>query len=291
MTSTTALLGLFGAGVGLGVTLIVAGWHGATPRWPRWVRRSTSHHDPHRTRWWFAAGGVGIVVAVVTGWLVGGILAAMATAALPRVFTSKAAHARVVARIEAIAAWSEMLRDTLSAAAGLEQAIVATGSTAPKPIRREIRARVARLERGDRLAPSLRYLADRLADPTADLVISALVLAAEKQARQLAELLGELAAETREQVSMRLRVDSGRARTRTSVRLIVGVTLAFAAGLVVLSRSYLTAFDSAVGQLVLAMVGGLFAIAFWWLRRMAEYQVPARFLTDLDALHREGALA
>lgn len=288
MTSITVLMGLLGVGIGLGLTLIVAGWHGVTPRLPRWIRRSTGRCGH---RWMLAAGGVGIVVAIVTGWLVGGILAATATAGLPRLFTSNAAHARVVARIEAIASWSEMLRDTLSAAAGLEQAIIATGSTAPKAIRPEIRELVFRLKRGERLAPSLRHLADQLADPTADLVISALVLAAEKQARQLAELLGELAAETREQVSMRLRVDAGRARTRTSVRLIVGVTLAFAAGLVVLNRSYLTAFNSAVGQLVLAVVGSLFAIAFWWLRRMAEHQAPARFLTNLEALHREGVRA
>jgi tight adherence protein B len=287
MTSGTALMGLLGAGIGLGLTLIVAGCSRVTLRLPRWARRFTGRRgrDPHRTRWLLAAGGVGVVVAVVTGWLVGGILAALATAGLPRVFSSNTAHARIVARIDAIASWSEMLRDTLSAAAGLEQAIVATAATTPDAIRPEIRELVVRLERGDRLAPSLRHLARQLADPTADLVISSLVLAAEKQARQLAELLGELAAETREQVSMRLRVEAGRARTRTSVRLIIGVTLAFAAGLVVLNRSYLAAFDSAAGQLVLALVGGLFAVAFWWLRRMAEHQVPARILTDLDALN------
>ncbi|MPZ79674.1 MAG: pilus assembly protein TadB [Actinophytocola sp.] len=287
MTATTALMGLLGAGVGLGLLLIVAGWRGAPLRVPRWARRPASHGgpDPHLARWLLAAGGVGIVVAVATGWLVGGILAAMATAGLPRVLGSNTQHVRTVARIEAIASWSEMLRDTLSAAAGLEQAIVATASTVPEAIRPEINELTFRLERGDRLAPSLRHLAEQLADPTADLVISALVLASDQQARQLADLLGELAAETREQVSMRLRVEAGRARTRTSVRLIVGVTLAFAAGLVVLNRGYLTPFDSALGQLMLALVGGLFTIAFWWLGRMAQYQNPARFLTDLDALH------
>lgn len=286
MTATTALIGLLGAGVGLGLLLIVAGWRGTPLRWPRWARRRASHGGPdqHLARWLLGAGVVGVAVAIVTGWLVGGILAAMATVGLPRVLGSNAAHTRTVARIEAIASWSEMLRDTLSAAAGLEQAIIATASTVPEAIQLEINELTLRLERGDRLAPSLRHLADQLADPTADLVISALVLASDQQARQLSELLGELAAETREQVSMRLRVEAGRARTRTSVRLIVGVTLAFAAGLVVLNRGYLTPFDSAVGQLMLALIGGLFAIAFWWLGRMAQYQTPARFLTDLDAL-------
>lgn len=297
MSATTAVMALLGAGVGLGVLLIVAGWLGASLRLPTWIRRGTGHagRDPVRVCWLLAAGAVGIVVAIATGWLVGGVLAAMATWGLPRVLGSDKHHARAVARIEAVASWSEMLRDTLAAAAGLEQAIVATAERVPEAIRPEINELTFRLERGDRLAPSLRHLADQLADPTADLLISALVLASEKQARQLADLLGELATETRDQVSMRLRVEAGRARTRTSVRMIVGVTVAFAAGLTVLNRGYLAPFDSALGQIMLALVGALFTISFLWLARMARYQTPDRFLTDLDALRpsdtTEGAKA
>lgn len=294
VSTTTALMGLLGIGAGLGLLLIVAGWRGITVRWPRWSRHNSGEagRDPLRARWLLAAGAVGIVVAIATGWLVGGVLAAMATWGLPRVLGSDKQHARTVARIEAIASWSEMLRDTLAAAAGLEQSIVATAETVPEAIRPEIHGLTFRLERGDRLAPSLRHLADQLADPTADLLISALVLASEKQARQLAELLGELATETREQVSMRLRVEAGRARTRTSVRMIVGVTLAFAAGLTAFNRGYLDPFDSAFGQIMLAVVGALFTLSFLWLARMARYQTPDRFLTDLDALRsRDGATA
>jgi tight adherence protein B len=287
MSTTTALMGLLGVGVGLGLLLIVAGWQGAPLRLPHGVRRvhDDVERDDFRVRWLLAAGAVGIVVAIATGWLVGGVLAAMATWGLPRVLGSNKQHARTVARVEAIASWSEMLRDTLAAAAGLEQAIVATAVTVPEAIRPEIHELTFRLDRGDRLAPSLRHLADQLADPTADLLISALVLASEKQARQLADLLGELATETREQVSMRLRVEAGRARTRTSVRMIVGVTVAFAAGLTALNRGYLAPFDSALGQIMLAFVGALFTISFLWLACMARYQTPERFLTDLGALH------
>ncbi len=294
VNTTTALMGLLGTGVGLGLLLIAAGWRGITMRWPRWGGRNSGEtgRDPLRARWLLAAGAAGIMVAIGTGWLVGGVLAAMATWGLPRVLGSNKQHARAVARIEAIASWSEMLRDTLAAAAGLEQAIVATAETVPEAIRPEIHELTFRLERGDRLARSLRHLADQLADPTADLLISALVLASEKQARQLAELLGELATETREQVSMRLRVEAGRARTRTSVRMIVGVTMAFATGLTVLNRGYLAPFDSALGQIVLAVVGALFTLSFLWLARMARYQTPDRFLTGLDALHsHDGATA
>lgn len=293
VSTTTALMALLGVGIGLGLLLIIAGWRGAQMRWPLWASRTDAggQRNPVRLRRLLAAIAVGLVVAIATGWLVGGVLAAMATWGLPRVFGSNAAHERYVARITAIASWAEMLRDVLGAAAGLEQAIVATADTVPEAIRPEINELVFRLERGDRLAPSLRLLADQLADPTADLVISSLVLASEKQARQLADLLGELAAEAREQVSMRLRVEAGRARTRTSVRMIVGVTLAFAAGLTLLNRGYLAPFDTALGQIMLALVGTLFTIAFVWLGRMARVQAPDRFLTDLAALRHNAAHA
>ncbi|MDQ3885867.1 MAG: type II secretion system F family protein, partial [Actinomycetota bacterium] len=233
---------------------------------------------------------VGVLSGVVTGWVVGAVLAGLACWALPRVVGRDPEHARRVARIEAIATWTEMLRDTLSAAAGLEQAILATAPLAPPAIRSEIVDLATRIENGDRLAPSLRHLADRLADPTGDLVIAALVLAAEQQARQLGDLLGSLAQAAREQASMRMRVEAGRARTRTSVRVIVGTTLAFAVAVVVLNRSYLSAYDSAVGQIVLLGIGVLFALGFAWLARIAKVSEPHRFLSTVDMVASETAL-
>ncbi len=174
-----------------------------------------------------------------------------------------------MARVEAIAVWTEMLRDTLAGAAGLEQAILATAPVAPSPIRPEVGALAARLS-SDRLVPALRAFAADLADPTADLVVAALLMAAEHEARQLGPLLGSLAQAARDQVNMRLRVEAGRARTRTSVRVVVGATLFMAAALVVLNRSYLTPYGSAAGQFVLAVVGGCFAAAFAWLTRLAR---------------------
>ncbi|MFD9735710.1 type II secretion system F family protein [Umezawaea sp. NPDC059074] len=224
------------------------------------------------------------MIGVVTGWAISAVLAAAAVVGLPRTVGANVDHKRQLGRIEAIASWTEMLRDTLVAAAGLEQAVLATAPMAPAAIREEVVELAARLERGERLASSLRVLADRLSDPTADLVIAALVLAAEHQARQLAELLGELAAEAREQAAMRMRVEAGRARTKTSVRVIVITTLAFAAGLVLLNRDYLAPYDTSAGQLVLLLVGSLFAVAFVCLHRIARLDPPDRFLTELAAI-------
>ncbi|GAA5121016.1 type II secretion system F family protein [Haloechinothrix salitolerans] len=285
MSVSTMVAGVLGTGFGLGVLLLIRGMRGqetttpvASGRWARWVNRLR-----HRS----SARGIalsvtsGVLVGVFTGWVVGGVLSALAVWALPRVLGHDTEQAYRVARTEAIAVWTEMLRDTLSAAAGLEQAIHATVDTAPASIRGDIYELSVRLQRGDRLADALDGLADDLNDPTADLVVSALILASQYQTSQLSDLLGELATEAREQVSMRLRVDAERARTRTSVRMIVATTLFLAGGLVVFNRGLLHPYDSAFGQLMLLVVGGLFAAAFAWLAKIARIGEPERFLTSV----------
>ncbi|MEU4767715.1 type II secretion system F family protein [Actinosynnema sp. NPDC023794] len=283
LSPTTAAAALLGVGTGLGLLLVVLGWRGTDPRRHRRTRtRAAETVDQYRGLRIALAVIAGVVTGLLTGWVVGAVLAGLAAWALPRVLGRDPEHARRVARIEAIATWTEMLRDTLSAAAGLEQAILATAPLAPAAIRGEVGELAAGIENGDRLAPALRRLGERLDDPVGDLVIAALLLAAEQQTRQLAELLGSLADAARGQASMRMRVEAGRARTRTSVRVIVGTTLAFAVAVVLLNRSYMGAYDSAAGQIVLLGVGALFAAGFAWLNRIARVAQPDRFLSTAD---------
>jgi Flp pilus assembly protein TadB len=210
--------------------------------------------------------------------VVGAVLIGLAAWSLPRLMARDKHQARQLARIEAVAGWAEMMRDTLAAAAGLEQAILASAPVAPAAIHAEINALALRLETGQRLAPSLQKLADELADPTADLVISALRLAATQQARHVSELLGSLATAARELTSMRLRVEAARARTRTSVRIIVGTTCAFAGLLIVFNRDYVSVYNDLTGQLVLLVIGVLFAAGFAGLAKVSAIHQPARFL-------------
>lgn len=224
-----------------------------------------------------AAAGAGLLMLVATGWLVGAVFASVAVAMAPRLFGGRRARVRRVARTEAIAAWAEMLRDTLAGAAGLEETIVATARVAPVAIRTEVRVLAARLEH-EPLPPALRAFADDVADPTADLVVSALVLAATNPTRDLGALLGSLARSARAQAAMQLRVEAGRARTRSAVRIVTLFTVGFAAAMVVLNRGYLAPFDTPFGQVVLLLIGACFAAAFVLLDRMATAVEPARVL-------------
>lgn len=285
--------GLLGAGVGVGLVLCVAGltrrrevtdgpgenhasWRAAVSG--RFARIDLTRIDLARTG---LAVTAAVVVALVTGWIVGGVLAALAVWAMPGLIGPDRRQVAALARIEAVASWTEMLRDTLSAAAGLEQTILATAPLAPAPIRAEVEAAASRIAGGQRLAPALRHLAGEIADPVGDLVIAALVLAVEQQARQLGELLGSLARSARAQAAMRMRVEAGRARTRTSVRVVVGTTVAFAAAIVVLNRRYLGAYDDITGQLVLCGIGALFVGGFVWLTRIAALPEPRRILGEI----------
>src|SRR5437763_17215846 len=162
ITSTSALSALLGVGVGAGLLLVITGWRGVHQnRRSRLFGRARSHRtqgsvrDQRQALRIGLAVGVGVLTGVATGWVVGAVLAGLAVWALPHVLGRDPEHARRVARIEAIATWTEMLRDTLSAAAGLEQAILATAPLAPPAIRGEITDLTVRLENGDRLAPSL----------------------------------------------------------------------------------------------------------------------------------------
>lgn len=275
---TTTMIAALACAVGLaaGVLLILAGLRPTPEESPR--------RPPARTtqRHWgtavLAAGG-GVAAALATGWVVAAVVTFAGVWFLPRLLGPDRVHTHRMQRIGAIASWTEMLRDTLAASAGLEQALHATAATAPAPIAADINTMALRLRRGDDLTNALTGLADDLADPTADLVLSALVLAARDRARQLGDLLSELASEAREQVAMRLRVEAGRARTRTSVRVIVATTVTFAVGLVALNRGFLEPYNTATGQLVLALIGALFAAGLWWLNRIAVIAEPDRVLS------------
>ncbi|WP_245573271.1 type II secretion system F family protein [Amycolatopsis benzoatilytica] len=283
---SAAVAGGFGAGLGTGLVLLACSVHARATGLRLRVRAAATRAGDAASRprrglalRAGAAGGAAVLVTAVTGWIAGGVLAGAAAWFLPALIGPDRVSGRRIARAEAIASWTEMLRDVLSSAAGLEQAVTATAALAPAPVRREVLALTARLHSGQRLPAALRRLAGELADPTADLVLAALVLASQQPTRRLADLLGSLAAAARQHVAMRLRVDAGRARTRTSARVIAATTLAFAAGVVAFDRGYLEPYDTPAGQAILAAVGCLFAAGFAWLSKITAGTGTARVLT------------
>jgi len=267
----TALAALLGAGVGLGLLAVVAGLRppaAGDPRRPSGIRFTREHVIRLAV-----AMAVAALAGLLTRWPVGAILAGIGAYALPIALGTNKKAARDLARTEAVAVWTEMLRDNLSGASGLEQSILVTAPYAPAAIKDEIDDLAAAVRLGHRLPIALAELRARLNDRTGRLVVRALIQASTRQSRQLADLLTELATRARARATLRLKIAPGHAKIRTNARVITAFTIVMAVGLILFNPTFLAPYRSLAGQLTLVVVGAIFAVGFLGIARLARIGV------------------
>ncbi|MER5518684.1 MULTISPECIES: type II secretion system F family protein [unclassified Streptomyces] len=221
---------------------------------------------------------IGLAVLLLTRWAVAGVAAGVLVFFWDKLFGGAAEERAAMKRVEALASWTESLRDTIAGAVGLEQAIPASARAAAPILRPHLDALVDRLRARTPLPDALQHLADEINDASADIIVAALILNARLRGPGLRQVLGALAKSSREEVDMRQRVMAQRASTRRSVQIVVAVSVAFVLGLAVFNRDFVSPYGTAVGQLVLALVCALFALGFWWLRKLSTIETPERFL-------------
>jgi len=191
-------------------------------------------------------------------------------------------HARSVDHgelTEAIAVFTEHLRDTVVSATGLEQAIVTTLDACPSSIKPAVTRLVAEMQYGS-FEDALRRFADDLAHPASDFVVAALLSAVRNQTRDLAGLLTQLSESARDECALHTRVWVSRARTRSAVRIVAGSLVVFVVGLALLDPAYLAPYASPDGLCVLGVVGLGFAGGLTLLNRMASFRQPARIIRE-----------
>lgn len=283
------LLGLaVGAIFMAGVVLAVAAWNGWKPPQPslRWRAR---FRDTQRRLW--KAIAVAIVVAVITRWPVAVISAGALTWLWPELFGAAREGREQLKRLEAVATWTESLRDTMAAAIGLEQAIIASVEVAPDSIAPQLQRLVGRLRAHVPLPQALATFAEEFDDASVDLVVAALIMNARLRGSGLVGTLTALAATAREELEMRTKVEESRKNLRRSARVIVAVTVTFAGGLLLLSRDYLGPYGSVAGQLVLLLVVGGFVAGFVWIRNASRLDPPPRFLASASHLASSSEVA
>ena len=104
------------------------------------------------------------------------------------------------------------------------------------------------------LATALQQFADDLDDSSADLIVAALMLNSQLRGPGLRDVLTSLAGSARDELEMRRRVNAGRASTRRSVQIVMGITVAFVLGLTLFNRSYVEPYSGTVGQIVLLLI-------------------------------------
>jgi len=219
----------------------------------------------------------GILVLVATRWIVAGVGVALLAYSW-RSLGGAASERKTMTRLEGLATWTESLRDTIAGAVGLEQAIPASTRVADASIREPLVKLVDRLHTRVPMHVALRRFADDLDDPSADMIIAALVINSRLRGPGLRALLGALAASVREELDMRRKVNASRRSTRRSVQIVIAVSVGMAVALAVLDHTFLAPYDGVFGQLMLVIIGAIYAAGILWLRRLATFETPQRLL-------------
>jgi tight adherence protein B len=273
---------------GVGGALVVAGLIGVIVGFRRTPERPPSPHPSRRlgerwrrvnrrTRLLLLAGAVaGVLVALVTGWLMAVVVVPAAVAGLPMLLSVPASASRIE-RLEAMEEWTRSLSGVLTVGLGLEEALVATVRSTPVPIRPEVGRLVARLRARWSTEEALRVFADELDDATGDLIAANLILGARRRGAGLASVLEALAESVAADVRARRAIEADRAKPRATARWVTLITLGVLAVLA-LTGSYIKPYGTPLGQIILATLLALYVATLVWMRRMATGAPLPRFI-------------
>lgn len=250
------------------------------PSWPQRIGRTLK--SPGTGRRVGAAVLAGTGVLVLTRWPVAALGLAALVALWPKLFGGRRAEEQQTGRLEALVVFTESLRDTIAAHAGLEQAIPAAAANAPTVLRPALVQLIGQIRARVPMDKALLGLAAELDDPSADTVIAALMLNVRRRGDRLGDVLTGLATTAREELEMRSRVTAGRVEVRRGVQIVVAVTVGMTVFLAVFSRTYIAPYATPTGQAALGVVIGIFAVGFGWLRRLSGMTPVAPFLARPD---------
>jgi Flp pilus assembly protein TadB len=280
LTGADLLAAAAGSLAGFGLFLFVMALRGLPPKPPGSPpgRLTRLARDLASTRGVIAV-VVGLVTLVATRWLVAGFGVALLVLSW-RGLSGAAGERQALARLEALATWTEALRDTIVGAVGLEQAIPSSLRVAGPALAAPLSRLVNGLHMREPLPEALRKFADELDDPGADPIIAALIINSRLRGPGLRDLLGALSRSVRAELDVRRKVAADRRSTRRSAQIVVGVSIGLALGLALFDHSYVAVYDSLTGQAVLVIVAALYGAGIVWMRSLARFPVPERLLTS-----------
>lgn len=282
---TTLILAVAVIGVGLGILLVFLGIFpakdtGTKP--PSLLARRVNHIRttvPRRRLLMIGAGVLGgVVLWYFTGLIVALVVVPAAVIGLPVLLTKPPSSGAIV-KLEAIESWIRSLGGLITAGVGLEQAITVSLTSAPDLIRPQIGRLVDRINSRWPTADALRKFADEMNDPTADIVTAHLILASKVRGDGLATALSDLSEIVFEEVKHRREIEVDQEKPRTTARNVTLITV-IAIGVLALTGSFLEAYRSPVGQMLLTLYILMYVSALLWLRRMSMGRAAPRILID-----------
>lgn len=283
---------LLGAGFGLGLRLLLAGWQGVSLGL---LGRRGSPGNARTGRSWrllasrreLVLAGVGLVLgvvaAVLAGWVVAIVLVPVLAVLLPRLLSSPPTTS--VDRLEALEEWARSLAGLLGHSA-LQSAIVATRSSTPAAIRQENERLIARLLAYQSLSWALQLWAEEIDDETGDYVAAALIQAHGSREAGLSHSLEAIASDVAREVQARRKVVTEQRREFGTARAIAAVAIT-AMSLFVLFSELGRFYAQPLGQLVLLGVVACFLGSLAWMQKLGTPEAGVRILAGPSAEQRE----
>lgn len=229
----------------------------------------------------YVAAAVGFVLALlVSRNFVLAVIAGAAVVLWPLVAGGGKAERAELAKLEALAQWTEALRDLAQKGAGLESVIPKTAATASDVLAVPLRHLSSRLSVRVPLPQALTLFADEVDHDRADLVVGALALAARQRKGQLSRVLSALSASLRDELEQRTKVMRERNVIRREAAQVAGLSAALVIAASFLAPPSLTASTTTAAQLLPVALAVGFFFVFTRVRRLAEPEKRPRFLSS-----------
>lgn len=290
MSPTTTLWALLGLATSTGILLIVLG---ALPRSQeedtdsgrdRFARLKDAGFSLTR-REQVVLGATtlaGLVIAILTGWVVALVALPVAGVMVPRIIGDSRANQRI-AQLEALEEWTRTLSSVLHASTGLTEALTLTLRSAPKEIKPQVELLVTRLQARRPVTEALRQFADDLDDPTGDLIAGALISGARQSGAGLTRILTGLATAVAAEVRVRRQIEADRASPRTQAKVLILIAIPGMAAFLAFTP-YGRAYSDPLGQAVLAVILAMFFACLFWMHWITVAKPEPRFLvaTEVD---------
>ncbi len=247
---------------------------GAT--WSRLTRRPPGPAGRRRDLVVLASLLGGFALAAVSGWAVAVIVVPGLVLLLP--YLLRAPRPRDVALLEAMDRWVRTLASTLSTGRSVTDAIRVSRQTAPEVIAEEVEVLVLRLNSRWDTRTALQRFADALDSPDTDAVVAALMLAAGRGAAGAAATLNALAESIQAQLRARRVIEVERSKPYVVVRQVTVITLVTLGGMFLLRPGFFAGYRTPVGQVVLAVLVGVYLGSLLLMRRKARQPHRPRIL-------------
>jgi hypothetical protein len=242
---------------------------------PRASRRTLAEQ-----RVYLAAAAAFVVTFVVSRNFVLAVIAGAGVVLWPLVAGGGKAERAELAKLEALAQWTESLRDLGQKGAGLESVIPKTTAAASDVLAAPLRHLSFRLAVRVPLPQALSLFADEIDHASADLVVGALALAARQRKGQLSRVLSALSGSLRDELEQRTKV----MRERNVIRREAAQVAALSAALVLAASLFSPPLPpnsgSTATQLLPVALAAGFVFVFSRVRKLAEPEKEPRFLSS-----------